>query len=65
MTGISDRLIIGYDLCGDDVACLVVGRKQGRGINIINRFYGRDAEDMYEKLSEWGKITKRSKGDHH
>lgn len=46
-----DRLIIGYYSGGDDAACLVVARKHGRGLEIINEFRGMEAENLYDKLS--------------
>lgn len=60
MEGICDRLIIGYDMSGDDEACLIVARKHGRGLNIINEFHGADAEKLYEQLSEWGSTKKKN-----
>ena len=54
MNGTSDRLIIGYDSpSGRDITCLMVGRKQGRGLNIINFFYGDEAENLYKQLTEF------------
>lgn len=64
MNGISDRLIIGYDMSGDDQASLIVARKHGRGLHIINEFQGTEAEKLYEKLSEWGNNSNGKEKDH-
>lgn len=53
--GIEDRLIIGYDSGGDNRSCLIVGRRQRRGIHIINQLYDEDAEKLYEQLTGEGK----------
>lgn len=44
-----DRLVIGYDKTVDHSA-LVVGRKNGRGLTIINQFHDIEAEEIYKKL---------------
>ena len=46
-----DCLVIGYDMSGDDVTCLMVASKHGRGLNIINALYGKEAEKIYEALT--------------
>lgn len=50
--GISDRLIIGFDMSGDDKACLTVARRRGRGYQVIKQFFDQDAEFLYEQLSD-------------
>lgn len=37
MNAISDKLLIGYDLVGDDMACMTVARRHGRGYKVINQ----------------------------
>ena len=49
--GISDRLIIGFDMSGDDKACLTVGRENRGSLQVIKQFMDRDAEILYEELS--------------
>lgn len=49
MDGVSDRLIIGYDKSSDGI-CLIVARKYGRGLKVINTFYGDEAERIYNLL---------------
>ena len=49
--GVSDSFTIGFDMGGDDKACLVVVRHiKGRSI-VINQFYDSEAEELYEKLA--------------
>ena len=53
MGGTSDSLIIGYDsTSGADITCLMVGRKQGRGLKVISIFYGDEAENLYKLLTK-------------
>lgn len=48
-----DRLIIGYDKAErKDRQALIVARKNGRGLWIVNQFYDKDAEEIYNKLTE-------------
>lgn len=49
--GISDSLTIGFDMAGDDNACLTVARRKGRGYQIINQIFDKDAEEIYERLA--------------
>lgn len=42
--GISDKLIIGYDLGGDDSACLSILRQEKDKYKVINSIYGSLAE---------------------
>lgn len=46
-------LIIGYDFTnGADVSVLVVGRKKpDQSIEVINAFQGKEAEELYYKLT--------------
>jgi len=48
-----DRLVIGYDKAEDkDSQALIVSRKIGRGLWIINEFYDKEAEEIYNKLTK-------------
>lgn len=50
---IEDRLVIGYDKAEDkDRQALIVSRKNGRGLWIVNEFYDKEAEEIYNKLTE-------------
>lgn len=52
MTGeISDTLTIGFDMGGDDKACLTVFRRRGRGYEVVEQFFDTDAEKLYERLT--------------
>lgn len=48
-----DRLIIGYDKAErKDRQALIVARENGRGLWIVNQFYDKEAEEIYNKLTE-------------
>ena len=49
----TDSLIIGFDFShGEDVGVLIVGRKKiSQSIEIINAFQGKEAEEIYKKLT--------------
>ena len=48
-----------YDFTNDkDVSCLVVVEKKLRGYSIINTFYGKAAEDLYNTLIGEGEVNK-------
>ena len=49
----TDSLLIGFDFSkGKDVGVLIVGRKQmNQSIEIINAFRGKEAEELYKKLT--------------
>ena len=48
-----DRLVIGYDKAeGSRRQALIVARKNGRGLWIVNQFYDKEAEEIYNKLTE-------------
>lgn len=48
-----DRLIIGYDKAEDkDRQALIVSRKNGRGLWIVNEFCDKEAEEIYNKLTD-------------
>ena len=48
-----DRLVIGYAKAeGNSRQALIVARKNGRGLWIANQFYDKEAEEIYNKLTE-------------
>lgn len=52
MTKINESLIIGVDFSeNDDIGVMVVGRQNKGQVNIINAFQGKDAEELYKKLT--------------
>ena len=53
-------LLVGYDFTnGEDKGVLIVGNKtQGTDVEIINAFQGKEAEELYLKLT-----TKKEKND--
>lgn len=47
----TEGLIIGFDCANDkDIACLIVSRIFEGKVKVINIFYGKTAEDEYQKL---------------
>ena len=50
---ISDCLLVSFDdVHGVDETALLVGRKRPDGsVGIIEEFYGKEAEDLYSKLT--------------
>lgn len=59
--GISDSLVIGFDMSGDDKACLTVIRINGRNRKVINQILDKEAEDLYERLAGLDKEARRVK----
>lgn len=48
----SDTLFVGFDHRHGDIAVLIIGRKEpGEKVQIINQFQGKEAEELYRKLS--------------
>lgn len=48
----SDTLLVGFDNKHGDIAVLIVGRKEpGEKVQIINQLQGKEAEELYRKLS--------------
>ena len=48
-------LLVGYDVTtgpDGDTSVLIVGRKKGRTLDIINAFQGEEADDIWKKLTE-------------
>jgi hypothetical protein len=49
---LNDTLLVGFDFThGKDDNVLIVGKKNGKGLEIINAFQGEDAKAMYELLT--------------
>ena len=51
----TDSLIIGYDVTTNpdgDNTVLIVGKKKGKTVEIINAFHGEEAIDIWKKLTE-------------
>lgn len=50
---LNDTLLVGFDFTHDaDNNVLIVGRKNGKELDIINAFQGDDAKAMYDLLME-------------
>lgn len=50
----TDSLIIGYDITttpDGDNSVLIVGKKKGRKVDIINAFQGQEAIDIWKMLT--------------
>lgn len=55
---VNESLIIGVDFTDNqDASILIVGRQKSGVMNIINAFKGKEAEDIYKKLTN-GKFFK-------
>lgn len=49
----SDTILVGWDKSNGDIPVLIVGRKApGDKVNLINQFQGKEAEELYRKLTE-------------
>ena len=50
----TDSILVGFDdTDGKDKCVLIVGRKtQGEGVDIINAFQGKEARELWKKLTE-------------
>lgn len=52
MTKTSGAFIVSWDFSNDpDHDILLVGQQEKRKMNIVNAFQGKEARDIYEKLS--------------
>lgn len=52
MTNTSGAYIVSWNFSrGEDVGVLIVGKKSGKKIDIVNAFQGEEAYDIYKKLS--------------
>lgn len=47
----SDTFLVSFDYTHGDIPVLIVGRKGKGGIDIINAFQGKEAEELYQKLT--------------
>lgn len=58
-------VIVSWDFSkGKDVGVLLVGRqKPGRNVEIINAFQGKEAEDIYKKLTTVNQELASKKGE--
>jgi len=47
-----DSLTIGYDNGEErgDTPCIQILRKKGRGYQVVNTFYGKEAVELYKRL---------------
>lgn len=49
---VNESLIIGVDFTDNqDASILIVGRQKSGVMNIVNAFKGKEAEDIYKKLT--------------
>ena len=49
---VNESLIIGVDFTDNqDASILIVGRQKNGVMNIVNAFTGKEAEDIYKKLT--------------
>lgn len=49
----SDTILVGWDKSHGDIPVLIVGRKgAGKKVDLINQFQGKEAEELYQKLTE-------------
>ena len=50
----TDSILVGFDdTDGKDECVLIVGRKtQGKAVDIINAFQGKEARELWKKLTE-------------
>ena len=47
----NDTLLVSVDFSNDDTGVLVVGRKkENQAVEIVNAFFGADAQALYERL---------------
>lgn len=53
MEYVNESVIVSVSLRGRDEDVLIVGRQNKRGdVDIINAFNGKEARDLYEKLTK-------------
>lgn len=52
MNKTSGAFVVSWDFSnGEDYDILLVGQPEGKNMNVINAFQGKEARDIYEKLS--------------
>ena len=47
--------IVSWDYTDEDTGLFIVGTKEGNVVNIVNAFQGKEAHDIYKKLTGEGK----------
>lgn len=48
----NSTILVGFDFThGEDNRIMIVGRKQGKTIEILNAFQGDEAEELFRKLT--------------
>lgn len=53
MEYVNESVIVGVSLNGSDEDVLIVGRQKKLGdVDVINAFQGKEARDLYEKLTK-------------
>lgn len=53
---LNQTLVIGFDFSnGKDLDILAVGRKDGETTTIINMFIGKEAREIYDRLTTVGR----------
>lgn len=50
----SDGLIIGYDKSDKDITCMLVFKKYGEKVVMVNEIFGNKAEELYNQLVNKG-----------
>ena len=50
--GFNDTIIVGFDDKQDDTGVLIVGRRSKTGIDVVNAFRGKEAVELYKRLTE-------------
>lgn len=48
----ADVMLVSFDRASGDIPVLIVGRKEANVLNVINAYSGKEAEELYEKLSK-------------
>jgi hypothetical protein len=51
MTPTNDAYIVSWDFSNDDTGVLIVGHQKDGKVDIVNAFQGKEAYDIYKKLS--------------
>lgn len=50
MPNMDDCLFIGFDKHKGERTCLIIMRRDGETINVVNMFKDEEAEELYKKL---------------
>ena len=59
MTNTNGAYIVSWDFSHEDVGVLIVGRQHNGKVDIVNAFQGKEAHDIYEKLSTVKKVEEK------